>query len=93
MNKIDHGTAGTTSGAKSLLILEQFHWHGWPQPLLDKNLLCQSRQYMGDRYWPVVREFSRTGFLWYRSNNSCEPLRWNCASGKGFVKNTGDNAS
>ena len=45
MNKIDHGTAGTTSGAKSILILEQSHWQGWPQPLLDKNLLCQSEQY------------------------------------------------
>ena len=93
MNKIDQGTAGTTSRAKSILILDQFHWQGWPQPLLDKNLLCQSGQYRGDRYWPVVREFSRTEFLWYRSNNSCEPLRWNSASGKGFVKNTGDNAS
>ena len=54
MNKIDHGTAGTASRAESILILEQSHWHGWPQPLLDKNLLCQSGQYRGDRYWPVV---------------------------------------
>jgi len=33
MNKIDHGTAGTTTRAKSILILEQFHWQGWPQVL------------------------------------------------------------
>jgi len=44
MNKIDNGTAGTTSRAKSILILEQFHWHGWPQALLDKNLLCQRKK-------------------------------------------------
>jgi len=48
MNKIDHGTASTSSRAKSILILEQYHWHGWPQPLLDKNLLCQSGQWVTD---------------------------------------------